>query len=121
MYYTYNNVDIYSVVIPPSLRQFRNNIVQGFVTDRDSKQGIAADIVVTDALTSEMVMQVDNNPVDGRYTIVLPAGRVFNLEFRKDNYSSYAHALDLRGVRNTRARRIGTTIQGGPVGIEYFR
>lgn len=99
MYYTYNNVDIYSVVIPPSLRQFRNNIVQGFVTDRDSKQGIAADIVVTDALTSEIVMQVDNNPVDGRYTIVLPAGRSFNLEFKKDNYSSYTHALDLRGVR----------------------
>lgn len=99
MYYTYNNVDIYSVVIPPSLRQFRNNIVQGFVTDRDSKQGIAAEIIVTDALTSEMVMQVDNNPVDGRYTIVLPTGRSFNLEFKKDNYSSYTHALDLRGVK----------------------
>ncbi len=98
MYYTYNNSDIYSVVIPPSLRQFRNNIVQGFITDRDTKGGIGADIIVTDALTSQIVMQLDNNPVDGRYTIVLPVGNSFNIEFRKDGYSSFTHALDLRAV-----------------------
>ncbi len=99
MYYTYNNSDIYSVIIPPSLRQFRNNIVQGFITDRDNKAGIGADIIVTDALTSQIVMQLDNNPVDGRYTIVLPVGSSFNIEFRKDGYSSFTHALDLREVK----------------------
>lgn len=99
MYYTYNNSDIYSVVIPPGLRQFRNNIVQGFITDRDTQAGISADIVVTDALTSQIVMQLDNNPVDGRYTIVLPAGNSFNIEFKKEGYSSFTHALDLRAVK----------------------
>lgn len=99
MYYTYNNEDIYSVVIPPSLRQFRNNIVQGFITDRDTKAGIGADIIVTDALTSQIVMQLENNPLDGRYTIVLPAGRSFNIEFKKYDYSSFTHDLDLREVK----------------------
>lgn len=96
MYYTYNNADIYSVVIPPKLRQFMNNIVQGFVTDVDLKSGIGAEIIVTDALTSERVMNLTNNPSDGRFTIVLPVGRNFNVEFKKEGYSSFTYSLDLR-------------------------
>lgn len=98
MYYTYNNSDIYSVVIPPKLRQFMNNIVQGYVRDEDSKAGIEAHIEVTDAVTSETVMKLESNPADGRYTLVLPVGKNFNIEFRKPGYSSYTHAMDLRQV-----------------------
>lgn len=98
MYYTYNNADIYSVVIPPKLRQFMNNIVQGYVRDEDSKAGIEAFIEVTDAVTSETVMKLESNPADGRYTLVLPVGKNFNIEFRKPGYSSFTHALDLRKV-----------------------
>lgn len=96
MYYTYNNNDVYSVVIPPRLRQFLNNIVQGYVTDEDTKAGLGAEIIVTDALTSEQVVRMDNNPADGRYTIVLPVGRSFNIEYRREGYSSYSYPLDLR-------------------------
>jgi len=98
MYYTYNNADIYSVVIPPKLRQFMNNVVQGYITDLDTKAGISADVIVTDALTSEVIMQVDNNPSDGRYTLVLPVGRSFNVEFKKEGYSSFMQAIDLRKI-----------------------
>lgn len=98
MYYTYNNADVYSVVIPPKLRQFMNNIVQGYVRDEDSKAGIEAIIEVTDALTSETVMKVESNPADGRFTLVVPVGKNFNIEFRKPGYSSYTHALDLRQI-----------------------
>jgi outer membrane protein OmpA-like peptidoglycan-associated protein/Tol biopolymer transport system component len=96
MYYTYNNTDIYSVQIPHALRQFMNNIVQGYVTDEDTKEGLAAEIIVTDALTSEQVMRLSNNPADGRYTVVLPVGRSFNIEYKRDGYSSYSYPLDLR-------------------------
>ncbi|MGC4021219.1 MAG: OmpA family protein [Cyclobacteriaceae bacterium] len=99
MYYTYNNQDIYSVVIPPKLRQFMNNVVQGYITDEDSKSGIGAKVVVTDALTSEVVVELENNPSDGRYTLVLPVGRSFNIEFKKEGYSSFMQALDLRSVK----------------------
>ncbi len=99
MYYTYNNSDIYSVTIPYKFRQFMNNIVQGYITDQDTKQGIAARVIVTDALTSEKVVELDNNPSDGRYTVVLPTGRSFNIEFIKDGYSSFASPLDLREVK----------------------
>jgi len=102
MYYTYNNNDIYSIVIPFRLRQFMNNVVQGFVTDLDTKSGIEAEIIVTDALTSEVVMRLDNNPDDGRYTVVLPVGRSFNIEFKKEGYSSFAYPLDLRTEKKYR-------------------
>lgn len=99
MYYTYNNNDIYSVVIPPKLRQFMNNIVQGYITDEDTKQGIGAEIVVTDAFTSEVVLRTESNSDDGRYTVVLPVGRSFNFEFRKPDYSSYTYSLDIRSKK----------------------
>jgi outer membrane protein OmpA-like peptidoglycan-associated protein len=109
MYYTYNAQDIYSVVIPHSLRQFMNNILQGYVTDQDTKAGLGVDIIVTDAFTSEEVMHLQNNPDDGRYTVVLPVGGSFNIEFRRDNYSSYIYTMDLTNEK--RYREIEQDIQ----------
>jgi outer membrane protein OmpA-like peptidoglycan-associated protein len=99
MYYTYNNADIYSIVIPPNLRQFKNNIVQGYVTEVDSKGGLGAEIIVRDAFTSETVLKTESNADDGRYTVVLPIGRSFNLEFRKPGFSSYTYQLDIRAKK----------------------
>ncbi len=106
MYYTYNNADIYSVVIPPKLRQFMNNLVQGYVRDEDSGAGIEAQIEVTDALTSETVMKLESNAADGRYTLVLPVGKSFNIEFRKPGYSSYTQALDLRSIHKYQEKEL---------------
>lgn len=96
MYYVFDNQDIYSVVIPPSLRQFKNNIVQGKITDEDTQQGIAASIVVTNALTSEPIMTLSNNPNTGDYSVVLSVGRSYNIEIKKEGYSSYTTSFDLR-------------------------
>jgi outer membrane protein OmpA-like peptidoglycan-associated protein len=102
MYYTNDGKDIYSVVIPKRFRQFQNNILQGFVTDQDTHQGLGVEIIVYDAFTSEMVMHLENNPDDGRYTVVLPVGRSFNVEFRKQSYSSFTYSLDLTSSRQYR-------------------
>ncbi len=99
LYYNFDNKDIYSVTIPFRFRQFVNNIVQGFVTDTDSKAGLDAEVIVTDALTSEQVLLMESNAADGRFTLVLPVGRNFNIEFRKNGYSSYTHFVDLRDVK----------------------
>lgn len=96
MYYTYNDRAIYSVRIPPSQRQFINNVVQGFITDDDIGAGIPAQVQVVDASTSEVIMKIDNNPSDGRYTLVLPTGKSFNVIVEKAGYSSFARYFDLR-------------------------
>lgn len=98
MYYVYNGEDIYSVGIPPELQQFQNNVIQGFVRDANNGLGLAADIIVRDAFTSDEVMRLQNNPSDGRYSLVLATDRSYNVEFRRDGYSSYASYHDLTNV-----------------------
>lgn len=102
MYYTHGAKDIYSVVIPTKLRQFKNNILQGFVTDQDSHAGLGVEIIVYDAFTSEVVMHLENNPDDGRFTVVLPIGRSFNIEFKTPGYSSFTYAMDLTDIHEYR-------------------
>ena len=100
LYYVYDNKDIYSVEIPPHLRQFRNNIIQGFITDGDSGDGIEAEIVVSDAFTSREIMRMSNNPNDGKYTVVLAVGNNYNIEIKKDGYTSQSFFYDLSDVND---------------------
>jgi outer membrane protein OmpA-like peptidoglycan-associated protein len=96
LYYVYDSKDIYSVEIPPHLRQFRNNVIQGFIRDGDTGNGIEAEIIVTDAFTSREIMHLTNNPNDGRYTVVLPVGNNYNVEIKKDQYTSRSYSFDLK-------------------------
>ncbi|HEX9649399.1 MAG TPA: OmpA family protein [Cyclobacteriaceae bacterium] len=109
MYYVQAGRDIFSVPIPQEFRQFVNTIVQGYITDMDDKSGLAAAIIVTDALTSDAIMTMSNNPSDGRYTLVLAAGKNYNIEVRKQGYSSYTTSYDLSNV--TTYREISNDIQ----------
>ncbi len=106
MYFVYNNQDIYSVIIPPKLRQFVNNIIQGNITDADTGQGIAAKIIVRDALTSNIISEINNNPEDGAYTVVLAAGKYYNFEVVKEGYSSFINSYDLRDVRDYQETKV---------------
>ncbi|MGK7390669.1 MAG: OmpA family protein [Candidatus Cyclobacteriaceae bacterium M2_1C_046] len=104
MYYTYDNKDIYSVVIPAELRQFKNIIIQGKIIDQDSKEGIKADILVKDALTSNVIMKLDNNADDGHYLIVLPAGNTYNIDISAPGYSGFYTNIDLRNIEKYEER-----------------
>jgi len=95
LYYVYDASEIYSVEIPPQLRQFSNVVIQGFITDGNSNAGIAAEIVVSDAFTSGEIMSISNNPNDGRYTVVLAVGGNYNIEIKKDGYTSKSLFYDL--------------------------
>ncbi len=99
MYFSKKN-DIYSVEIPSEYRQFQNITIQGFVRDADSKEGLSASIRITDANTSEPITSFNNNPSDGYYSIVLSAGRAYNLEVQKEDYSSALNYYDLRDIES---------------------
>ena len=99
MYFAYASKDIYTVEIPENLRQFVNNIVTGAVTDRDNGGGVETEIIVRDARTTKEVLRTKSNASDGKYAIVLSAGRNYNVEFKSDGYSSYASEYDLRDTK----------------------
>ena len=95
LYYVHDAKDIYSVEIPYQLRQFKNIIIQGFITDGSSNEGVGAEIIVSDAFTSGEIMTISNNPSDGRYTVVLAVGGNYNIEIKKDGYTSKSLFFDL--------------------------
>lgn len=98
MYYVYGGGDIYTVTIPPSLRQFKNVVINGNIVDSDTEQGIATDVVVKDALTSEDIMRIPSNEGDGAYLVVLPTGNSYNIEVNEQGYSGFFKNIDLRDV-----------------------
>jgi outer membrane protein OmpA-like peptidoglycan-associated protein/Tol biopolymer transport system component len=96
------NEDIYTATIPPKFRQQRNITVQGFVNDFDTKKPLAAKIIIKDAITTETLTEVDNNESDGRYTVVLTAGRKYEVKFYKKDYSSVTLNYDLLKLKDYR-------------------
>ncbi len=98
LYYVYDSKDINSVIIPPHLRQFKNNIIQGYIRNGDTGEGIGAEIIVSDAFTSEEIMQMSNNPNDGKFTVVLAVGNNYNIEIRKDGFTSESLFYDLSNI-----------------------
>ncbi len=99
MYFAYASKDIYTVEIPVKYRQFINNVVTGSITDQDSGNGIETEIIITDARTTKEVMRSKSSPADGKYTLVLSAGRNYNMEFKASGYSTYAANYDLRSTK----------------------
>ena len=93
--YFFTQNDIYTVEIPVELRQFKNVIMQGYVLDDDTKRGLGASIRVIDAETAEELYVLNNNPSDGRYSVVMAAGRKYNIEFVRDGYSMARYPLNL--------------------------
>ncbi|MFY0626437.1 MAG: PD40 domain-containing protein [Reichenbachiella sp.] len=100
MYYAFNSTDIYAVDIPEEFQQFKNNIIQGYVREKESGKGLATEIFVTDAFTSDEVMHIHNNPNDGRFSLVLAVGRSYNIEFRKEGYTTFFTSYDLTNETN---------------------
>lgn len=99
MYFVYASKDIYTVEIPVNFRQFVNNVVTGVIIDQDTKKGVETEIIITDARTTKEIMRTKSSPADGKYALVLAAGRNYNIEFRADGYSSYTSAYDLRKTK----------------------
>jgi len=96
MYFTYASKDIYTVEIPEKFRQFVNNVITGTISDQDTKEGVETEIIITDARTTKEVMRSKSSSADGKYALVLSAGRNYNIEFKAEGYSTYASTYDLR-------------------------
>ncbi|MCC5920812.1 MAG: OmpA family protein [Cyclobacteriaceae bacterium] len=99
MYFNTMN-GIYKTIIPEEFRQFMNITIQGYVTDADSGGPLTSQIKVIDALTSKLVTTINNESSDGRYSLVLTAGRYYNVEFTQTDYSTANYSYDLRNLES---------------------
>lgn len=71
----------------PSYRKLPVLTLWGDVTDYVSHTGIAADITVYDAITSQPLALLHSHPTTGRYRIALQAGRQYIVDITRANYS----------------------------------
>ena len=98
MYY-HNNGNIVSVTIPFIYRQNKNITVQGNITDLDTKLPLDATITVKDAGNTQILSTTNNNASDGHYTVVLTAGKKYEINFTKPGFSTYTLEYDLTNLK----------------------
>lgn len=102
MLYHINN-NIVQLTIPFKYRQNKNITVQGQITDYDSKTPLEATITVKDAGTTQILSTQTNNAADGKYTIILTAGKKYEITFSKPGYSVYTLEYDLSTLEEYKA------------------
>lgn len=89
----YSLKDIYSVTIPSQYRQMINVTVQGFVKDFTTKAPLKAQLHVKEVGTENEFFH-ESNPVDGLYSIVLAAGKKYEVQVLNDQYLSETLRFD---------------------------
>lgn len=85
MYY-YSNNDIYSIGIPEEFRQLINVTVGGNVVDRLSQMPVPVQIIVVQEGNEESESVLNNSPIDGRFSLVMGAGKKFKVKFVHPDY-----------------------------------
>jgi outer membrane protein OmpA-like peptidoglycan-associated protein len=99
IFYYYSKGDIYTIAVPQEFHQSKNITVQGFIIDANTKKPIKNAIIkVCDATTTKEIINLTNNPADGRYTVVLTEGRKYNMQVSATNYSSNSEFYDLVSI-----------------------
>ncbi|MEJ0054244.1 MAG: OmpA family protein [Bacteroidota bacterium] len=91
----YTKKDIYAMTVPPEYRQMINVTVQGFVRAEKGAGPLAAIITMKNLDTGE-IESLENNPNDGRFSLILSAGSRFRVEFRNALYLKEVRDFDLR-------------------------
>lgn len=124
--YFYSNNDIYQVQIPPKYRQHKNITVEGYVTTNDDFEAVPAKVLIKDEITGALISEIENNVIDGWYSLVLTKGHHYKIEFINDNYLPISHSYDLRELEEYREEHVNAimkdkiNIQGDIIDDEFL-
>ncbi len=92
----YSQNDIYSVTIPQQYRQMINVTVQGFVKAEKAQAPLKAEIEVHEVGTENKFMH-ESNAADGLYSLVLAAGKKYDILFWHNQHLPERITLDFVG------------------------
>ena len=88
-------LDLFSVVIPESLRPKPSVIVKGVVTNSKSQNKIGAWVLVEDINTGELIATAKSNSETGEYLVVLPSGRNYSVSANKEGFFFYSNKFEV--------------------------
>lgn len=87
-------LDIYEIEIPEEMRPQPTIVVIGTVTDAKTNATISAYIMIEDMNSNEMIA-VNKSSADGKYIIVLPAGKTYSVSANKEGFFFYSQLFDV--------------------------
>jgi len=93
--------DLYRVLLPEDMRPNPVVAVSGKVTDTEGNPLDAA-LLWEDLETATAIGNLRSNPENGRYFIVLPAGKLYGYFAEKADYYPVSNNIDIRDVKQFR-------------------
>lgn len=91
----YCDGDIYQAVIPKERREFDKITLYGRVIEAVYKLGLSVNIEIVNKYTGKRVAVFDDTESDGKFTVDLYKGLVYDFNIIQDNYFTYTFLLDL--------------------------
>jgi OOP family OmpA-OmpF porin len=93
-----NKDDIYKIELPEEFRPDKIVIVEGKVTDEETKKVIPAMVKVSDIKKKQKVQEVENDPETGKYTLYLEEGRKYDVSVVAQGHTFESEVIDLENV-----------------------
>ncbi len=92
----YGGYDIYRFKLPLQHAPLKVSYLEGHVYDADTKEPLAAEILLIDLESAEVVVRCASDPVDGHYLAALPGGKNYALNISKQSYLFYSENFNLK-------------------------
>ncbi|MFT7231682.1 MAG: outer membrane protein OmpA-like peptidoglycan-associated protein [Cyclobacteriaceae bacterium] len=89
------NYDIYEVELPDYLKPKPTIVVQGIVTNSETKVPLATLVLIEDMNTGEVIAINKSNSVTGEYLTVLPAGRDYSVSASSKGFFFYSKSFEI--------------------------
>jgi OOP family OmpA-OmpF porin len=92
--------DIYRVNLPKEFRPDRSVTLEGVIRDESSNKIIHATVKVNNINTKEKVLEIKNNEVTGKYSVILQEGEKYDLSISSKKRTFHSEVIDLQNVKN---------------------
>ena len=91
--------DIYKVALPKEFRPDKLVSLEGVIRDEETNKVIPATIKVNNINTKEKVVEIKNNEVTGKYSVVLQEGEKYDVSITSKNRTFHSEVIDLENVK----------------------
>ncbi len=94
-----NKDDIYSIELPREFRPDRIVSLEGVIRDEETNKIIPATIKVNNINTKEQVLEIKNNEVTGKYTVLLQEGEKYDVSVSSKGRTFQSEVVDLENTK----------------------
>jgi outer membrane protein OmpA-like peptidoglycan-associated protein len=92
------NEDIFEIELPVGARPTPSVLITGKVVNQKTQKPLSARITYRDLESDTELGTAISNPVDGSYTLVLPAGYTYRFLAQRDSFYAQNENVDTRGL-----------------------